>query len=273
MERHKQFLAFVFLSILCLGGQAIKPSAMGYAGGGDFHIDVHGEWLTMRVHEASLAEVVERVAQSLNLESHVAPDLERTIITLEVKDVPIRQGLDQLLANTNYVLTDRDLYVWARNESLKTAEWRERKRDVPVKELQENRELSEEELRYQAIYGNDSEDRIIALELLSHDGVEKAMPTIVQALNDQSPEVRGLALELLSETEGPIPVDQVAKIVADDPNPEQRMEAIVVLASRDEKNFQVILKHALNDSDPEVVELAKSILDDVGADFFDENLP
>ena len=88
----------------------------------------------------------------------------------------------------------------------------------------------------------------------------------MQALQDRSPEVRELALELLGEAEGPIPVDQIAKIVSDDPNPEQRMEAIVVLASRDEEAAQAILQYALNDSDPEVVELAKSILQDVALD-------
>jgi len=44
------------------------------------------------------------------------------------------------------------------------------------------------------------------------------------------------------------------------------MEAIVVMASRDEDAAQVILEQALNDSDPEVVELAKSILQDVEFD-------
>ena len=38
------------------------------------------------------------------------------------------------------------------------------------------------------------------------------------------------------------------------------------LASRDEEAAQAILQYALNDSDPEVVELAKSILQDVALD-------
>jgi HEAT repeat protein len=112
----------------------------------------------------------------------------------------------------------------------------------------------------------------LALELLSSEDEEKAISTIVQALQDRSPKVRGLALELLGEAEGLIPVDQIAKIITNDPNLEQRMEAIVVLASRDEEAAHAILQNALNDSDPEVVELAKSILQDVDSDFEYEDL-
>ena len=64
-----------------------------------------------------------------------------------------------------------------------------------------------------------------------------------------------------------LPIDQIAKIIINDPNPEQRMEAIVVLASHDEEAAHAILQNALNDSDPEVVELAKSILQDVDLDY------
>ncbi len=264
-KRSGQLIILILLTLVVVWGQGNQISLV-HAGAPDLQIAVDHNQMTLRLYNASLVDVVERVAQTLFLTSHVAPGLENTLVTLTVNDVPVRQGLARLLSNTNYVLTDRDLYVWARGESSNGGEWRERRQAVPPSEPVEHEELSDEELQHQAIYGEDPEVRSLALEMLSSENEEKAIPTIVQALQDRSPEVRGLALELLGEAEGPIPVDQIAKIVRDDPNPEQRMEAIVVLASRDEEAAHAILQTALNDSDPEVVELAKSILQDVDSD-------
>jgi len=257
-------LPMLLAMLMFWGGVCQLPVA--HADTLDLQIAVDHDQLTLRLQDAPLVDVVEQVAQSLFLTSHVAAGLENTLVTLTVEDVPFRQGLAKLLANTNYVLTDHDLYVWARGGSSKDEEWRERKHQPLPSEPVDTPELSEEELRHRAIYGEDPETRTTALELLSDEGVEKAMPTIIQALKDYSPEVRGFALELLGETEGPIPVDQIAKIISDDPNPDQRMEAIVVLASRDEEAAQAVLQEALHDSDPEVVELAKFILQDMESD-------
>ena len=48
---------------------------------------------------------------------------------------------------------------------------------------------------------------------------------------------------------------------------------IVVLASRNEEAVQAVLQNALNDSDPDVVELAKSILQYVDSLSEFSNLP
>jgi len=271
-KRLGQLIVLILLTLVVVWGQGNQISLV-HADASVLQIAVDHDQLTLRIHDAPLVDVVERIAQALFLTSHVAPGFESTLVTLTVKNVPVRQGLDRLLANTNYVLTKRDLYVWARGESSNDGTWRERRQEVVSSEPVEYQELSEEELQHQAIYGEDPETRYLALELLSSEDEEKAIPTIVQALQDRSPEVRGLALELLGEAEGPIPVDQIAKIVRDDPNPEQRMEAIVVLASRDEEAAHAILQNALNDSDPEVVELAKSILQDVDSDYEADDLP
>ena len=271
-KRSAQLIILILLTLVVVWGQGNQISLI-HADASVLQIAVDHDQMTLRLYDAPLVDVVEGVAQALFLTSHVAQGFEGTLVTLTVKEVPVRQGLDRLLANTNYVLTDRDLYVWARGESSNDGEWRERRPEVTPSEPVDTQELSEEELQHQAIYGEDPEARSLALELLSSEDGEMAIPTIVQALQDRSPEVRGLALELLGEAEGPIPVDQIAKIVRDDPNPEQRMEAIVVLASRDEEAAHAILQHALNDSDPEVVELAKSILQDVDSDFKFNDLP
>ncbi len=265
-KRSGQLIILILLTLVVVWGQGNQISLV-HAGAPDLQIAVDHDQMTLRLHDAPLVDVVEQVAQALFLTSHVAPGFEGTLVTLTVKEVPVRQGLDRLLANTNYVLTDRDLYVWARGESSNDGEWRERRQAVPSSEPVEQEELSDEELQHQAIDGEDPEARSLALELLSSEDEEKAISTIVQALQDRSPEVRGLALELLGEAEGPIPVDQIAKIITNDPNPEQRMEAIVVLASRDEEAAHAILQNALNDSDPEVVELGKGILQDVDSDY------
>ena len=266
MKKRPITVKFVILLALVFGLGSMNQSAGVQAASTDLHITLEHDQLTMLIHDAPLVDVVEQLAQTLLLTSHVAPGLEEMVVNLTVKDVSVRQGLDQLLANTNYVLTDRDLYVWARGEVPKGGEWRERKREVIGIEPPETQELSEADLQYQAIYGEDPESRSMALERLTSEGEESVMPTLVQALQDRSPEVRGLALELLGEVEGPLPLDQIAKIVTHDPDPEQRMEAIVVLASRDDEGAQAILHNALNDSDPEVVELAKSILEEVNLD-------
>jgi len=258
-KRSGQLIVLILLTLVVVWGQGNQISLV-HADASVLQIAVDHDQMTLRLYDASLVDVVERVAQTLFLTSHVAPGLEDTRVTLMVNDVPVHQGLARLLSNTNYVLTERALYVWARGESPNDGKWRERRKEVAPSEPEEYQELSEEELQYQAIFGEDPEERSLALELLSSEDEEKAIPTIVQALQDRSPKVRELALELLGEARGPIPVDQIAKIVTDDPNPEQRMEAIVVLASRDEEAAYAILQNALNDSDPDVVELAKSIL-------------
>jgi hypothetical protein len=211
-KRSGQLIVLILLTLVVVWGQGNQISLV-HADASILQIAVEHDQLTMRIHDAPLVDVVERVAQTLFLTSHVAPGFEDTLVTLTVKDVSVRQGLDRLLANTNYILTDRDLYVWARGGSLNDGEWRERRQEVVPSEPEENQELSEEELQHQAIYGEDPETRYLALELLSSEDEEKAISTIVQALQDRSPEVRGLALELLGEAEGPIPVDQIAKII------------------------------------------------------------
>ena len=262
----------LFLLVTAVVWGTANREGMVYAAASEMNIEVIQDHLTMKVHDALLVEVVERVTQILLLTSHVDPDLEKMLVTLTLKDVPYREGLAKLLANTNYVLTDRDLYVWARGESPKSGQWRERKQETPLQEPEEQPEISGEDLRYQALHGKDPEARATALELLSSENEEIAISTLADALNDQSPEVRELALELLGETEGPLPIDQIAKMVTDDPNPERRMEAIVVLASRDEEAAKTILQNALHDSDPEVVELAISILQEVDSNAEDEDL-
>lgn len=261
-KKFSQVVVSMFLAMMVAWG-AVGQLPRVHADALDLQIEVDHDHLTLNLHDARLVDVVERVAQTLFLTSHVAPGLEETLVTLTVNDVPFRQGLAKLLANTNYVLTNRDLFVWARGGSSKEGEWRERDQKVLPSEPVVIPKLSEEELQHKAIFGEDPETRITAMEMLGDRGVEKAMPTIIEALNDYSPEARGMALELLSETEGLIPLDQIAKIVSDDLNLEQRLEAIVVLASRNEEAAHAVLQHALHDFDPEVLELAKSILQDM----------
>jgi hypothetical protein len=131
-------IVLILLTLVVVWGQG-KQISLVHADAPDLQISIAHDQMTLQLYDASLVDVVERVAQTLFLTSHVAPGFEDTLVTLTVKDVPVRQGLDQLLANTNYVLTERDLYVWVRGESSNDGKWREHRPEVAPSESEENR--------------------------------------------------------------------------------------------------------------------------------------
>ena len=161
-------------------------------------------------------------------------------------NLSLQEVLERLLVGTDYLFVKDHLYVSSGGKSAKD----------PI-----SIDPSWQAIRQNAIHASEPTQRLSALQELSELGrEEEVVPTLIVALRDESPEVRDLALELLEQTEGPLPISPIAAVVQGDPDPDHRIRAMVLLANREEQAAEAMLRQALNDQDDEIRELALELM-------------
>ena len=117
------------------------------------------------------------------------------------------------------------------------------------------------ELKRIVLSDADPERRLSALTLLTSSDDPDVLPTLAEALADADEEVRMAAIQALSDFEGDAPVDLLAKVAADDPTPDNRYEALEVLADIGSPRALAVIHKSLSDPDEDVRSLAESIVD------------
>lgn len=83
-----------------------------------------------------------------------------------------------------------------------------------------------------------------------------------KALRDPSSEVRLAALYEISVTMDRPPIDWLAPMVEQDPDPEVRLEALGMIAESEEEKATAVIRTALNDPDPRVRMEAAELLEE-----------
>jgi HEAT repeat protein len=100
-------------------------------------------------------------------------------------------------------------------------------------------------------------------EFLNEMGATEMFSAVTAAVSDSNQAVRLRALKALDEMHEFAPVWEVAETVVNDPDPEIRMLALELLTYGDRQRAIDRLILALGDPDPEIRELAEDLLDEL----------
>ncbi len=92
---------------------------------------------------------------------------------------------------------------------------------------------------------------------------EEVLAALDLATQDDDPEVREIALEIMEDMDQPMPVELLADMALSDPSPELRMDALDLLVDSDQEAAQAYLEQAVQDSDADVNERAQELLEDI----------
>lgn len=115
-------------------------------------------------------------------------------------------------------------------------------------------------LKKMAVDEGDAEKRLEAVTMLGATEEPEVVPVLGQALADEDPEVRLAAIQALADFTGDAPFDLLGKAALDDPDADNRYEALEALSDLEDDRIQVYAKQALQDPDEDVRGLAESIL-------------
>jgi len=115
-------------------------------------------------------------------------------------------------------------------------------------------------LKKMATDEGDVEKRLEAVTMLGATEEPEVVPVLGQALADEDPEVRLAAIQALADFTGDAPFDLLGKAALEDPDADNRYEALEALSDLEDDRIQVYAKQALQDPDEDVRGLAESIL-------------
>lgn len=228
-------------------------------------VSMDAERVTASFENLPLWQVLEALAGPLKFQAHVDPSLAPLPVTESLTSVPATKVLDRLLSGANYAWVGRDLYVWPRDTSspsdtLVTEKWTVVSAEKSVNQVPPSLEA----LRDEAIHAQEGADRLQALEDLMQVGDEDTVVAVLQeALVDDDPQVRSLALEGLENVEGPTVHDAMVHVAQHDPVPEHRAQSLIWIVEHHPEEAFDLLQAALREDDPDMQEFAQELLDEL----------
>ncbi len=119
-------------------------------------------------------------------------------------------------------------------------------------------------LKNMAINDKNVDRRLEAVTLLGATEEPDVVPVLGQALSDEDPEVRLAAIQALADFTDDGVLDLLGKAATNDPDADNRYEALDALSDLEDDRAAVYAKHALQDPDEEVRDLAQSMLGNDG---------
>ena len=215
-----------FLLLLVLHPSWMGPHASGSTSAATPSISVSqdGKTISATFDRIPLWQVLETLAGPLGFRAQIDPALAPLPVTATLNHVPVDQVLDWLLAGANYALIGRALYVWPCEEhpdtgSMDAEAWTVVSPKAPVATAP----LSLDALHNEAVHAVDPADRLEAVETLMELGDEDTVVSALrEALQDEEPELRAVALEALEDVEGPAVRQAIVQVAQHDPVPEHR---------------------------------------------------
>jgi hypothetical protein len=122
-------------------------------------------------------------------------------------------------------------------------------------------QLELETLSQVALYAEDPDDRLDAIEQLTTLDFDQILPVLMQVLSDPDPELRLFALNEIWLSMDEPPLDILGSVVSNDQDPEVRIEALRMVGESEDPRALQMVKAAANDSDEDVREEAADLID------------
>lgn len=232
-----------------------------------------GKFLSATYQQVPLWQVLETLAGPLKFQAHVDPSIAPLPVSETFDQIPVKKVLDRLLTGANYAWVGQNLYVWPRDGNSQSGildgdQWTV----VSAQQTVQQAPPSLEGLREEARGALDPSDRLKALENLMESGDEDTVISALKdALKDDEPDVRALALDGLEGVEGPEVREAMVQVVKQDPEPELRAQGLIWIVERYPDEAIGILQEALNDKNGDVQELAQAMLAEIQSEDLGED--
>jgi hypothetical protein len=226
--------------------------------------------LTLQVQNLPLESVLSEISEQSGVAIVNAQSVAQEQVSLHLRDLPLDQGLQQILKGHDtfffYGAAAKEEDKGVSRTSLKTI-WiypkgqGERIVPVPPEQWASSVEI-EKRLSHP-----DAAERARSVELLVARNGERALDAVRFALNDRDDQVRERTLHAALYSGMTLPTTLLEDLARTDPSPMVRFLALGAVASGPGEslvpnpNIRTIAELALNDSDPNVKEEARQILE------------
>lgn len=234
------------------------------------------EWkegrLSVTAEETPLSQVLQEVARQTGLEARGLERLEEKV-SVRFASLPLREGLQKLLASVNYVILEkkssqgdtRPVLVLAsgRHTNVSLSRQGENPEEEPVMEEDQGRRLTalyasaqqgDGEALQKALFDRDQVVQATAYELLAKQDPQKAVVVLLEATKSDEPGTRLQALQLLHQSgqaDGTVTLSALDGALGDE-DVTVKGYAVQALAERGTSEAMAYLYRALDDPDPSV---------------------
>ena len=240
--------------------------------------------LTADIQKVPLQKVLAVLAREAKLKVYIADNVPNGNISAKFDELPLEEGLKQILKDQNYMLTRVETPPSPKNKLKKSFvqvteirilprgseasgsyQLQEVASAAPVGDDEKKRKLELKKLINQALNADKAEDRLAALEKFSKEADqtvdEGEWAEIEPTLKDADERVRKTALQAMMGLGAP-PLDSIADMARTDASPELRISALGQLVEFKGPHATPQLNAALNDPDPSVRERAGELLEE-----------
>jgi HEAT repeats len=276
----------LFLPFLGLWESSASSAAL--VSGTSFALILQHDHLSAAIDNLPLRVVLEKLSRLTNIEVFLEKSVGDEMVTVEFKNLPLEKGIRRILQGNSYALAyAQSSFSRGPKASPKVVGIRVVPKSTGPDTVQENTDSEtihfggfgenepdgqrniEQEQAHESLAADDTKDRVAALSALTEGAEEKkaeADQAIVAGLKDENADVREAALFVLENGDGPVPLEPLSQVAMNDGRPQHRMAALMLLAERNGQEAQGPLKQALKDPDPEVREMAQTLLVSVSVD-------
>jgi hypothetical protein len=248
------------------------------------------------IREAPLYRVMSELASLTGVYVYTNPQLREKKVSVIFDNLNLESAIRRLLKGTNYALlydrkvdkADRyvdgnsiSIYIVGSDSNLVFAKsvsnYEEEDMTFPGKvakpsedfEKADNEvEISVSKLDHDVLIMGEPGDKIAGLQAQVSEHGEDSLPLILASMMDPDNEVREASVNLLlTELKEVVPNDALSELVLRSENPETRIDALRLLANREDENgvAQGTFELASMDSDPNVQQEARQMLTDLQA--------
>jgi hypothetical protein len=264
-------LCIAMLCLISLAG-GVAPTAAGAEAESlapsSIEVSAEHDRLTVSAHEAPLDEVLQAVGAEAGVAIEIRGDLTSPVTSAFV-DVPLEEAIRRLLRGHSYTLYaddgegERRIEISVIATSYAPAATAAAAKAAPPGTVQDKL------LRIRALSGR--KDAVAIAELgrlagsdpsaavrsqavaaLGRLNVPDALPSLSQALTDQSPAVRIQALRGVKSVKGDAAISDLQAVVGYDSDPAVRRQAVRLLSDMQSPEVPLLLKQAAADSDAAV---------------------
>ena len=273
-----QWLGFVLL--LAGGGAELALAA-------SLQLAVEANVVTAEIVERPLGEVLREIGRQANLTVQIAADEASVPISMTLNRLSLQESLQRLLQDQSYVILTADasreatadlqlLRVTVLPQSgdrvLRTLSSRRVVEPTPDRQTPSPRSRDQEAevpeatvaLRRAVTEAATPTERAAALQQLMDEGDDhrEVLALISSALEDEAPNVRALAVDLLADIEGPGAADRIAQVALYDLSVQLRIDALSKMLEFGRPALHEILPQALQDQNLRVRRHAQQLLKD-----------
>ncbi len=255
MRRVRLFFLGVVVFFAALNGSRPASASKPLPPVPILEVSVEAGQLTVKAKNAPMKDLIRKVSDKGKIKTYGqlrASDQDRAV-TLNLNQVALKEGVERILAGYSVA------FIFAKPVALQanppiTEIW-----FFPIGGAGEGTESSVTVASFTDDTEPNVETKLQAIDSLSEQKGEAAIPILLGFLTDTHRDVRLLAIETLSDFGSAVPSERFALLTLGHPDSETRLAA---MESGVPLPRHVIERHARQDVDEEIREIAKDILED-----------